>query len=288
MINKTIRVTVSLSGSKRLITGCILITLLTCGARANVLASINYAREHGCSERAINKLQLNKNLNEAAKRYSQGTKPSDAAHSVGYEMTQLASLHLEGFNNDAELQRLLLWRYCNIVGDADARDLGYFQRGSAVWILIAAARGNPGKPAVASQQVLQLVNQARAQPRRCGKESFAATSPLKLNALLTQAAQLHANDMARHRYLEHEGRDGSTPVVRVGRTGYQWKIVGENIAAGAGTAEVVVNDWLGSPGHCANIMSPKFTEMGVAFAINKDDQEYGVYWAQEFAAPKIK
>jgi uncharacterized protein YkwD len=198
----------------------------------------------------------------------------------------LASLHLEGFDNDVELQKLLLRRSCNIVGDADARDVGYFQRGSAVWILIGAARGDPGKPAFASKQVLMLVNKARAQARRCGNESFVATTPLKLNEQLTEAAQHHASDMAKYHYLEHEGRDGSTHAQRVSRTGYEWKIVGENIAGGVGTAQEVVDGWLDSPHHCANIMDPKYTEMGVAFAINDDDETYSVYWAQEFAVPK--
>jgi len=265
----------------------VLLTALTSNTgQADVLTALNSARQHGCSDMAIGKLQLNRKLNNAARQYSKGYRPNDAAHAQGYEMMQLASLHLEGFSNDMELQSLLAQRSCSIVGDADARDVGYFQRGSAVWILIGTARGDPGKPAVASKQVLMLVNKARALARRCGNESFTATTALKLNELLTDAAQHHASDMAKYHYLDHEGHDGSTHAQRVSRTGYQWKIVGENIAGGVGTAQDVVDGWLDSPHHCANIMDPKYTEMGVAFAINDGDDKYGIYWAQEFAAPK--
>jgi uncharacterized protein YkwD len=108
---------------------------------------------------------------------------------------------------------------------------------------------------------------------------------LHLNAVLNTAAQLHAEDMAKHRQMQHEGSDGSSPAQRVTRQGYRWKAVGENVAAGAGSAAEVVSGWLSSPGHCANIMNPTFTEMGVAFAVNQRD-DYAVYWAQSFATPR--
>ncbi|MES1190117.1 MAG: CAP domain-containing protein [Steroidobacter sp.] len=253
-------------------------------AAATILGALNAARQ-ACGVEA-HPLTLHRQLNAAARKVSEGMRPANAAHASGYDMTQLSSIHLQGFGDERELRSLLLQQSCNILGDADARDAGYYQHRDEVWILIGAARGHPGSAMHVEKRALLLVNEARARARRCGDKWFAAAPPLKLNSLLTRAAQLHSDEMARLRYLDHQGRDGSTPATRVSSTGYQWKIEGENVAAGAGNVDLAISDWLGSPHHCANIMDPRFTEMGIAFAINKDDEEYGVYWTQTFAAPK--
>jgi len=64
-----------------------------------------------------------------------------------------------------------------------------------------------------------------------------------------------------------------------GCSGYGWRVVGENIAAGQGSALQVVAGWLACPGHCANILSPDFREMGTAYGLNpKAAME--IYWTQ--------
>jgi hypothetical protein len=50
-------------------------------------------------------------------------------------------------------------------------------------------------------------------------------------------------------------------------------------------AAEVVNTWLASPGHCANLMNPRYSDMGVAYAVNPDSEKV-IYWAQVFAAPE--
>jgi uncharacterized protein YkwD len=67
--------------------------------------------------------------------------------------------------------------------------------------------------------------------------------------------------------------------------GYQEKLVGENIAYGPTTADEVVQGWLGSPGHCENIMNPQFAEMGIAYAAGQASKR-GLYWVQLLAAPR--
>ena len=89
--------------------------------------------------------------------------------------------------------------------------------------------------------------------------------------------------MAQYSHFAHEGRDGSSAADRATRAGYNWKTVGENIAAGQTTPETVVEGWLKSPQHCANLMAPQFREMGVAFAVN-NASEAGIYWVQLFGA----
>ena len=80
-------------------------------------------------------------------------------------------------------------------------------------------------------------------------------------------------------------RSGSTPAVRVTRGGYKYRATGENIAAGQTTPEEAVAGWIKSPPHCENLMKADYTEMGVAYAINRNS-EMGVYWAQTFGTPR--
>ena len=67
------------------------------------------------------------------------------------------------------------------------------------------------------------------------------------------------------------------------RAGYRPRISGENIAFGPQSAEEVVAGWLGSPGHCANIMGPRFQEIGVGVASGR--KRGRIYWVQTFGAP---
>jgi uncharacterized protein YkwD len=132
-------------------------------------------------------------------------------------------------------------------------------------------------------RVLELVNSARAQGRRCGREHFASADPLQHSSRLAAAAAAHAGDMARRGYFDHQAPDGSKPRDRVRRAGYQWRLVGENIAFGPESAEEAVAGWMASPGHCANIMDPRFREMGVAVAQGRKRGHF--YWVQDLADP---
>jgi uncharacterized protein YkwD len=90
--------------------------------------------------------------------------------------------------------------------------------------------------------------------------------------------------MAEHNYFEHEDLTGHTPADRVRAVGYREKLVGENIAFGPRTADEVVQGWLDSPGHCENIMDPRFVQMGIAYASGHTKR--GLFWVQVFAQPK--
>jgi uncharacterized protein YkwD len=67
--------------------------------------------------------------------------------------------------------------------------------------------------------------------------------------------------------------------------GYQYRSTGENIAAGQTTPEDAMAAWLKSPEHCANLMEPAFTDMGVAYAVDPNS-DMGVYWTQTFGRPR--
>jgi uncharacterized protein YkwD len=135
-----------------------------------------------------------------------------------------------------------------------------------------------------SARVVELVNAARSHGRRCGSEHFPAAPSLSVSWKLNEAAAGHARDMARRKFFEHRGSDGSQPKDRVLRAGYLSRLTGENIAYGPESAEEVVAGWLDSPGHCENIMDPRFQEIGVGLATGRKRGQ--IYWVQTFAAPR--
>jgi len=167
-----------------------------------------------------------------------------------------------------------------------------FHRYLAALTAVALSVGASAADAVVSRasgakvraRVVELVNDARADGKRCGRERFAAAPPLSVSRELNDAATDHARDMARRRYFEHRGRDGSEPRDRVRRSGYQSRLTGENIAYGPESAEEVVAGWLASPGHCANIMDPRFRDIGVGVATGPKRGQ--IYWVQNFGAPR--
>jgi uncharacterized protein YkwD len=128
-----------------------------------------------------------------------------------------------------------------------------------------------------------MINTARKQPRQCGAQSFAAATPLAWNATLATAAQTHTRAMANNNFFDHKDRDGHTPGDRAELAGYAGQQVGENIAAGQDTVRKVVDGWLGSPGHCANLMNPQFRELGAAYAVDPKS-DAGIYWTAMFGS----
>jgi uncharacterized protein YkwD len=255
-------------------------------ARADVRDVVNELRNGGCAARSrLPPLQSDARLQGVVKQVARGVSTEAATQAMAYPTMQLSTIRLSGYVRDGEVRQLLKDKYCSLLMKPEWQDIGTERRDKELWVVLAVPHAIPVDAPLVARQVLSLVNQARAAGRRCGPERYASVAPLQLNAVLNQAAQLHAEDMAWHQQMQHEGSDGSSPAQRITRQGYRWKAVGENVAAGAGTAAEVVSGWLSSPGHCANIMNANFTEMGVAFAVNQRD-DYAVYWAQSFATPR--
>jgi uncharacterized protein YkwD len=87
-------------------------------------------------------------------------------------------------------------------------------------------------------------------------------------------------------FFSHTGSNGSTLAQRVNATGYAWSSLGENIAAGQTSVNSVVDGWIASPGHCANIMNPAFVEMGLACVPGTSSNPYPTYWTMDLAQPR--
>ena len=258
-------------------------------ARADLVAKVNALRKNDCAtDTAGVPVRPDKTLDELARELARGTKLADAIKAVGYPASAATSLHVKNAASEDAAQRALAMRYCREIADPRYTGVGVFRSRDNYWIVLAARRIDPKplEPIAVAARVLELVNAARAEPRDCGKgHRFAAAGPLIASPKLAEAARLHSVDMAEHRTLGHPGSDGSEPAERITRVGYEWRGTGENVASGQQNADAVVAAWLTSPGHCANIMEPRFTEMGVAFAL-APDQNPNIYWTQVLATPR--
>ncbi len=138
----------------------------------------------------------------------------------------------------------------------------------------------PVDHAEAVARVVELTNQARAAH---------GLPPLSMSSLLNDAAQVQTDDMAANSFHDHVGSDGSTPADRIYRAGYEGSTTGENVACGAATPEELVDGWMNSPGHRANILNPDYREIGIGYTFDpvsivlSDGCGYH-FWAQTFGA----
>lgn len=135
--------------------------------------------------------------------------------------------------------------------------------------------------------ILARVNQWRAAGASCGTQGqFAPAAALAWNTALTEAAAAHSNDMVFANFFSHTGSDGSTLTSRVDAAGYGWSRLGENIAVGQTTINQVVDGWMGSDGHCANIMNAAFRDIGVACVSGRASNTYRSYWTMDLGRPR--
>jgi uncharacterized protein YkwD len=275
-----------------LVLSCLIVLATCCEAAAgNLYDAINQLRagQYGCPPAAqLSPLQPQAALARAAKELARGNQLQPSLAAAGYRATQARAVSLKGNGAGARAETILAERsHCEQLQDPLMKEVGIDQEANQVWIVMAA----PFAPAVglseseAGRRMLDLVNQARASPRRCGNKSFGSARPVRWNEALALSSRLHSEDMARFNYFSHQGRDGSSPAQRVERAGYRHRATGENIAGGQMEPEEAIAGWIKSPGHCANLMNPAYTDMGAAFAVDRGS-ELGVYWTQEFGSPR--
>ncbi|MEV6166795.1 CAP domain-containing protein [Streptomyces sp. NPDC051954] len=144
--------------------------------------------------------------------------------------------------------------------------------GDTYWTALWARPMTPGELARTATDVVDLTNRERAR---------AGLPPLAVDPILTTAAQAHSADMIARAFYAHTSPDGSQPWDRAAAAGSTRRSIGENIACGQRSAAEVVEGWMNSPGHRANILKPTFTHIGVGFA---GGGAAGTYWTQLFGA----
>ncbi len=254
--------------------------------RADPVDVANAIRSQGCGSFAAMEepLRRSDSLGQAAKRVAGGEELLAAAAASGYRAKSSAVIRFTATGD--EIAQMLTARFCDIVANPTLRDIGIYSSSDATWLVLAAPLttqtvGDAGSP---GQRLLELINEARARVRRCGRSRFESAPPLTPSPALYRAANAHALDIARRGELSHEGSGGSQPADRATRAGYRWRAIAENVAAGQTTAEEVVETWLQSPGHCANLMDPRYSQTGAAVALNEDDDKV-IYWVQVYARP---
>jgi uncharacterized protein YkwD len=132
-------------------------------------------------------------------------------------------------------------------------------------------------PSSMASSIVDLTNAERA---RAGLAEFGS------NTRLMQAAQLQADQMARVGRLDHVLNEAPypRPEDRLAAVSYQWRAYAENVAYNQRGAAEVVNSWMQSSGHRANILNPSLTEMGAGFARDPSGRPY---YVQVFARPVV-
>ncbi|MFH9009526.1 CAP domain-containing protein [Streptomyces afghaniensis] len=142
--------------------------------------------------------------------------------------------------------------------------------GDTYWTALWARPLTPDGLAGVAAAVTDLTNRERAR---------AGLPPLAADPLLTVAAQAHSADMVARDFYSHTAPGGSQPWDRAAAAGSTRRSIGENIACGQRSPAEVVEGWMNSPGHRANILKPGFTHLGVGFA---GGGRAGTYWTQLF------
>jgi len=131
------------------------------------------------------------------------------------------------------------------------------------------------------QELLDAHNTARAEARNCGATLFPATTPLVWDCTLADIANDHNVDMGTNNFFNHTGSDGLSSSDRATNAGYNWSAVGENIAAGFSDVASVMQGWLGSEGHCENLMRASYQEMG-GNVYSASGSDFPTYWTVNF------
>lgn len=137
---------------------------------------------------------------------------------------------------------------------------------------------------VLDEKILEKLNEVRAQARYCGDSYYEAVEPVVWNCTLEGAAQAHSEDMGEHNFFSHTGSDGLRVGARADRAGYDWTMVGENIAVGFSSVNSVMKGWLDSPSHCRTIMNEHYLETATSLYL-PSGSDYSSYWTLLMGRP---
>lgn len=129
---------------------------------------------------------------------------------------------------------------------------------------------NPQVNSSKATEILNLVNKERAE---------AGLPALKSDPQVSKLAQMKAEDMAKNKYFAHNSPTYGSAFDMMNKYGVSYRTAGENIAKGQKTSQSVMNGWMNSPGHRANILKNGYTRLGVGYTV---DASGTTYWVQMF------
>ena len=118
------------------------------------------------------------------------------------------------------------------------------------------------------------------------RSQYGLSGTLSVNEKLVIAAQAKADDMARRGYFSHNTPEGKEPWVFLKDAGYSYDAAGENLAVNFVESSDVTRAWMNSPGHRANILNGKYTEIGIATAQGTYKGNDAIFVVQYFGKPK--
>ena len=165
-------------------------------------------------------------------------------------------------------------------------------------------------PQVLAQVATRVINNIRSKLDACGDQGMLAlpeerasvsARPIKVSASdissrpalvfnprLAEAALRHSRSMAELGFFDHADPAGKTVGFRSKESGYRYRVVGENIAAGHDSVEDAVRGWLLSTGHCENMIDARFVEFGIAKVTSTNPADpYGTYWTLVLGQPRV-
>lgn len=262
--------------------------LANASEQAQLLAAINQYRSEvqRCAEQVSEELPPLALDSRLALPVNGAGDLQQALSAAGYPMVNVQAISLSGPRDAQAALQVLKDSFCQTLLDPQFVDIGISQQARDWRILLARPllAGRLDDWQAEGEKLREQINAARAEARQCGAQAFAAAPALAWNASLALAAESHSRDMANHNYFAHRDRDGRTPGDRAELAGYSGQRLGENIAAGRAAVADIVAGWLASPGHCANLMNPQFSELGAAYAVDPKS-DAGIYWTALFGAP---
>ncbi|MBV6459661.1 MAG: hypothetical protein HONBIEJF_02812 [Fimbriimonadaceae bacterium] len=128
-------------------------------------------------------------------------------------------------------------------------------------------------PPASALQVVELMNHERVKH---------GLPPVKASTELMRAAQVHAKSLSTDQFFDHSDQQGKSAGDRAKDAGYRWTLIAENIAAGQDSPAEVMNTWMNSPKHRANILNARVMEVGVGYITDRE-RRYDHYWVMDLA-----
>src|SRR3569833_1009436 len=162
------------------------------GASANVVSSINKVRAHGCpgGHGGAPPLKENSRLSAGARQLAGGADLKRAQKEAGYHAAASASVEISGVPDNGDIDRIIGRQFCSASTVPAIREVGWYQRGSSVWIAVAQPFTPPTQrdAAAISRRILELTNDARAHTRHKKNTTKATTPPQTQKAKHERAA----------------------------------------------------------------------------------------------------
>ena len=231
-------------------------------------------------------------LDAAARELARDAKLADALARVGYPAASSTSFHIRGSRDDGVIREMLAERYCAPINDPKLVELGVSPKRCRDMDRHGAAarrcrsrrcRIRPPSRSACSSSSMPRAREARQLRPRALRGRAAADDVDDVDGRGVGALARHG---AARRARLTTGSDGSASGERMTRAGYAWqRLGGEHRGRASPTRKAPSQAWLDSPGHCATLMEPRFTETGIAFAL-APGKNPAVYWTQVFATPR--